>query len=109
PWPRPRTGASLTALPDGRVLVAGGFDAPGCMEVRESAVDVFDPATERWVALDPLARPRANHDGFLLPDGRVLLHGGTTPVQPRDGQRRAHQWEAPATHEILAVQGGARH
>ncbi len=68
----PRFGPTATALPDGRVLIAGG-DIAG-------TADVFDPLTGALsAAAVPLAAgPRLLHTATLLPDGRVLLAGGVS-------------------------------
>ncbi len=64
---------TLTQLPGGTVLVAGGqngADQPGQAEV-------FDPATETFTALPTaLVTPRMAHSAAALPDGQVLLSGG---------------------------------
>jgi hypothetical protein len=59
-------------LPDGRVVVAGGF-----------TWQLFDPVTNTWSADYPMQRARFSHEAVLLPDHAgpglhcVLLVGGT--------------------------------
>lgn len=60
-------------LPDGRVLVAGGFDADGSI----LGAEIFDPNTELFGPAGPGFRPRSNHSATTLADGRVLIVGGT--------------------------------
>lgn len=69
-----RQGATATLLPDGKILVAGGYNTEG---VAVSSVDVFDPSLDAF-ALSPasLGAARANHTATVLADGRVLLVGG---------------------------------
>lgn len=68
-------------LHDGRVLVVGGSRAqkPGTMStwyLRDSAL--FDPETNEWKLIEEfLAFGRRDAKTGLLPDGRVLLFGGT--------------------------------
>ena len=71
------TGRNLpvaASLGDGRVLVAGGFDAQGNAL---ASAEIYDPATKTWTATPslPLTFPAA---AVALPDGRVMLLGGHT-------------------------------
>jgi hypothetical protein len=69
---------SATALPDGRVLLAGGcadFDAGGCRMLLGSTT-LYDPAADRFTDGPPLLYPRYGHDAVLLGDGSLLLVGG---------------------------------
>jgi len=89
----PRILPTGTSLPDGRVLVSGGFDSvvpsacpDGTMEGSrcfslEAAQDawVFDPTTGRFAEVQGgLLRARGGHTATSLPDGRVLLAGGAS-------------------------------
>ena len=76
----PREGAAVAPLPGGRVLVAGG--ATSGSVVLQSA-EVFDPATGAFTALPAsgntqLSMPRVAGAAAPLPDGRVLIVGGST-------------------------------
>ncbi len=73
------TGMSVTELPDGRFLLAGGEDIDG-QPVRTALIARFDPI-DGVVDLSPtasLAQPRSHHAAIALCDGTVLLAGGTT-------------------------------
>jgi hypothetical protein len=78
-----RSGHTATQLLDGRVLIAGGADgtqaAQGNMEAFDPrAVDLFDPTTGVFTSLaNALNIPRAGHTATLLPDGKVLILGGS--------------------------------
>lgn len=75
-----RAGHTATALPDGGLLVVGGFDA----QARPmAAVERWQPAAQRWQALPSLGTPREGHAAVTLPDGRVMVLGG------RDGAGEA--------------------
>ncbi|MHC4960372.1 MAG: Kelch repeat-containing protein, partial [Planctomycetota bacterium] len=64
-------------LPTGQVLVLGGEDDPGGgADVILVGVDLFDPATETFVAMPPVAVPRDDHRVVRLADGRILVTGG---------------------------------
>ena len=64
----------LVALPNGRLLVAGGTDL-SCANVLSSA-EVFDPSTETWSLTGSLSVGRYNPVTIALGDGRVLVRGG---------------------------------
>jgi hypothetical protein len=68
---------TLTLLPDGSVLVAGGravVRGIGLVSVRFT--ERFDPQTNRFAPLDSMTVSRAWHSAVRLQDGRVLLLGG---------------------------------
>ncbi len=74
---------TTTALNDGRVLVTGGVTYGGqkpsgdyFTKILDSA-EVYDPATGAWTTLPTMSNFRAAHSANLLPDGRVLITGGT--------------------------------
>ena len=81
-----RVGHSATLLQSGQVLLAGGLasiDRAGG-RVRDHVVasaELFDPATGKLVKAEPLGTGRNGHEALRLPDGGVILFGGT------DGQR----------------------
>ncbi len=61
------------SLPDGRVLLAGGFvEAPP-----NSATDLFDPATQNFTPADDMHNSRGQHTTVFVPAlGQVLVAGG---------------------------------
>ena len=76
----PRAGAAVAPLPGGRVLIAGGSTTGNA--ILQSA-EVFDPTTGVFTALPAsgntqLSVPRAAAAAAPLPDGRVLIAGGST-------------------------------
>ena len=73
---KPTVDHSLTLLPDGRVLAAGGAHPLNIHQGDYSTTEIFDPATNSWSPGPELSGPRTNHSATLLPDGRVLLVGG---------------------------------
>ena len=85
---------TATSLPDGRVLVAGGFSAitriavcpapfpatAHCFAATGSRdAYVFVPASGRFFrVVDRLLEARGGHTATALPDGRILLAGGAS-------------------------------
>jgi hypothetical protein len=69
----PRINASATTLPDGRMLVAGGYDQ-ATTELVTLAGDASQPLV--LSAGPTLAEARYYHIALLLADGRVVLSGG---------------------------------
>ena len=79
----PRISHAATLLPSGEVLITGGCTAGfngifgGCPAGKSStSVELFDPATEKFSALSPMAVARQGHGAVLLPTGKVLVVGG---------------------------------
>ncbi len=69
----PRAVHTATKLPDGRVLIAGGFDAAGRAL---SSLELFSPVADAFKAAGVMTIPRHSHTATLLADGRVLIAGG---------------------------------
>lgn len=73
PLAPPRIQQSATLLPDGDVLIAGGFN------FTDSNLDVaqrYDHLTKSLVACAPMWTKRRAHGAALLPSGDVLVAGG---------------------------------
>jgi N-acetylneuraminic acid mutarotase len=60
-------------LPNGQVLVAGGFDATGAVL---NTAELYDPNTGQWGLTGNLNFARAGHTATLLGNGDVLIAGG---------------------------------
>lgn len=67
--------AGLSRLYDGRVLQTGG--EVGIATAPLSTVACYDPVGNAWSSPSGLAFSRARHFQVSLPDGRVLVGGGT--------------------------------
>ena len=74
----PRVGAVASPLPDGEILIAGGSAGTGILR----SAEIFDPATQEFTPLpesgtSQLTIARLSGAAAPLPDGRVLILGGT--------------------------------
>lgn len=74
--PVPRGGHATTTLRDQQLLITGG--APSTKESARPEALLYDPSRRRFRVLnDPLIEARMGHTATLLPDGRVLILGGS--------------------------------
>lgn len=68
-------GQSVTVLPNGHLLLAGGSAADKVLD----STALYDPHTGSVTPLQSkLTRARTHHTATLLPNGRVLIFGGRT-------------------------------
>ncbi len=77
----PRSFFTTTLFSNGKVLAVGGrvHAGPDYFDFKAIAyADLYDPATQEWSASGTMAVSREDHTTVLLPNGRVLVAGGTT-------------------------------
>jgi N-acetylneuraminic acid mutarotase len=72
---------TMTALPDGRVLVAGGsgdIETPDGVRaaVPLASAEVYDPANDSWTDVPSMSVPRALATATPIENGKVLVAGG---------------------------------
>ncbi len=72
-----RESHTATLLPDGRLLVTGGYTGEQGSYRETALAALYDPRTDTWAAAGSMAVPRIGHQATLLRDGRVLVTGGT--------------------------------
>ena len=72
PMSVPRASHAAVALPDGRVLVSGGWTGSRAT----ASAEVYDPLTDRWSAVGDMTEARVSHIAIALADGRVFVMGG---------------------------------
>jgi hypothetical protein len=66
-----RMNHTATLLPDGRILVVGGYNGSFLAEC-----EIYDPATGSVTVTAPLLRGRMDHQSILLANGSVMMCGG---------------------------------
>jgi hypothetical protein len=78
---QPRAQHTATRLLDGRVLIVGGVYEISSAQLNTTwSAEIFDPATNTFTAADDLGDPRHDHAALRLPDGRVLVTGGSMVI-----------------------------
>lgn len=65
--------------PDGKVLVAGGFNITNNLPNIINTAELYDPTTGTWSNTATLNTPRRFHTATLLLNGTVLAVGGSGP------------------------------
>jgi hypothetical protein len=74
----PRVSHTATLLPDGRVLMAGGYSgiAGGSFAGASVTAELYDPDTGTFTPTSQMSSPRFWHSATLLNNGKVLIAGG---------------------------------
>jgi hypothetical protein len=100
-----RYAAAAAPLPDGRVLVAGGFYDDALGDHYLASAEVFDPATNSFssAGIGALSVPRHGPVAAPLPDGRVLVAGGDYVDGGGDHYLASAEVFNPATNAFTPV------
>jgi len=102
-----RRNATATRLPDGRVLVAGGYNGKAV-----NSPEVFDPRADSFEPAMAMSTPRRYPTASLLPSGAVLVVGGfaTSDGNPLSSSERYVQSGWPwLNNSGRFVQTGSMH
>jgi hypothetical protein len=85
---------AASPLPDGRILIAGGFDGSSVL----NSTEIYNPATNSFAPGPSMSTGRAGSAAAPLPDGRILIAGG------EDGSAYLNSTEIynPATNSFAA-------
>ena len=110
--PQPLWGAGSTLLGDGRLLVVGGSTGP-VSSTAVATAEIFDPNANSWSVATPMLQARAYPATVTLPDGSVLVVGGSRDGLPLDSAERyfpdsvswvsAGTMSVPRTHATATV------
>jgi hypothetical protein len=75
PMNSPRQQQSASLLPNGRVLMAGGFTtSPGSGPT--NSAEIYYPDTKVFISVPPMISSRSQHVAITLPKGGVFVAGG---------------------------------
>jgi len=98
----------VAALPDGRVLVAGGLnDASTNRPLTLASAMLFDPATRTFKPTGATSIPRVDHSTTALAGGRVLVAGGWSVWPERLGLSQYVPGVSTSSAEIYDPATGA--
>jgi len=107
-----RTGHTATLLLSGKVLIAGGATTslvitPNSVYPQQTALasaEIYDPSTGMFTATGSMTTARTWHSATLLPDGRVLIAGGSgDPQAPTEGPLVSAEIYDPASGAFTAL------
>lgn len=91
-----RVSHTATVLPDGRVLVTGGWTGASAT----ASTEIFDPLTGRFASGPDMSVPRMDGTATLLDTGEVLIAGGASQTnRPTTAAERFN----PTTGKITAT------
>ena len=73
----PRESHTITLLKNGKVLITGGHKGRHAGITIYSSAELYDPRTGTCAETGNMAIRRHKHDATLLPNGKVLISGGS--------------------------------
>jgi Kelch motif len=89
-----RASHSSTLLPNGKVLIAGGFGGSGTESNPYRSTEIYDPRSGSFQPAGDMTIGRSGHTATLLKNGKLLIAGGWTG---RYNLRRSAELYDPAT------------
>jgi hypothetical protein len=98
-----RSAATVAKLPDGRVLVCGGYSiSENGVAATLDTSEFYDPVSNDFSPAASMREGRQQHTMTILPGGRVLVTGGWDSAAARDLTSAEVLWCAPAEVGELA-------
>jgi N-acetylneuraminic acid mutarotase len=73
----PRYGHAATLLLNGKVLVEGGIPISSSTGAATNSAELYDPVSGTWTNTGAMNGAHYDHTATLLPDGKVLVAGGS--------------------------------
>ena len=95
-----RASHSSTLLPNGKVLIAGGFSGSGGESNPYRTVELYDPGAGTFQSVGEMSIGRSGHTATLLKNGKVLIVGGWTGRYGHDGSAEIYD---PAANTFTAT------
>ncbi|HMZ80479.1 MAG TPA: kelch repeat-containing protein [Acidobacteriota bacterium] len=95
----PRTDHTATLLPNGKVLIVGGATGSVRREDPIATAEYFDPPSQTFSPVGVLSVPRFKHSAQLLPNGKVLILGGSNAMM-WNGQYTSAELFDPSTGQF---------
>ena len=94
-----RESHTAVRLHDGQVLIAGGHRGRQSAIVLYASAERYDPVRGTFQPVGAMAIRRHKHDAVLVPDGRVLISGGSDE-RDNAGVYRSTEWFNPRTNSF---------
>jgi hypothetical protein len=98
---------TATLLPNGNLLVAGGYN-PGDPDGALASAELYDPASGTWTTTGSLNAARYRHTATLLPNGNLLVAGGYNPGDPAGVLASAELYTSDGGGELTLVSAASR-
>ncbi|MGH7597951.1 MAG: Kelch repeat-containing protein [bacterium] len=97
-----RAAHTMTMLQDGRILIIGGHRGRRSTIVIHASAEIYDPTTGTFTATGNMTTRRHKHDAVPLPDGQVLVNGGSDERDDQAAYASAEIYN-PATGAFRAI------
>jgi hypothetical protein len=95
-----RANHTSTLLPNGKVLIAGGFAGSGSEYSPYRTAELYDPSSGTFQSVTEMSIGRSGHTATLLKNGKVLIVGGWTGRYDLRGSAEIFD---PATNRFAAT------